>query len=58
MKTVEFIKLLKKLPETAEVYFDDLNGGLIPIASVRVGRKEDKVKAGIKPDTVIAIISD
>jgi hypothetical protein len=58
MRTLELISKLKQLPETATVYFDDPAAGLIPIESIKVLTRSQKLKARIDLEKPAIVISD
>jgi hypothetical protein len=56
MKTIELIKYLKRLPETAEMCIDDGGGGLLPITNPHIASAKEKMKAGYDANNLIVVI--
>lgn len=56
MKTLELIKCLKGLAETAEVYIDVGEGGLVPIANPHMASAKEKAGAGLNTNDLIVVI--
>ena len=56
MKTIELIKCLKGLAETAQVCIDDGGGGLLPITNPHMASITEKGKAGRDPNDLIVVI--
>jgi hypothetical protein len=56
MKTMELIKYLKGLAETAEVCIDDGGGGLLPIANPHMASAKEKAGAGRDVNDLIVVI--
>lgn len=56
MRTIELIKSLKGLPETAEVCIDDGLGGLLPISPPHVASLKEKTEAGIRQSDLVVVI--
>jgi hypothetical protein len=57
MTTIKLIELLKKCPETADVYFDDHEDGLVLIETLRVASPKEKAAAGREKKPAI-VLSD
>jgi hypothetical protein len=49
---------LRRIPDELEVAFDDLNGGRIPIETVRIERRVKFEKPGMHTETAIVVFSD
>lgn len=58
MTTTELIRKLKKLPETADVFFDNLEGGLVLIENVRIASTKEKSAAGRDGNKPAVVLSD
>ena len=56
MKTIELIKYLKGLPETAKVCIDDGRGGLPPITNPQMASAKEKMEASRAPDDLIVVV--
>ena len=56
MKTIELIKYLKLLPETAEVCIDDGGGGLLSITNPHMASAKEKMEAGRDANNLIVVI--
>ena len=58
MKIKDLIAKLKKCQQEAEVYFDDLDGGLIPIDDFKIVSRSKARELGSNSKTTIVVLSD
>jgi hypothetical protein len=58
MKTTELIAKLKRYPEEAEVFFDDLHGGLIDVEQCQLITANEARRRGREIKTSAVVLSD